>query len=418
MKKTITFVILFVSFYAIGQEKLQLTDLYNLLNTNYPLTLQTTLLEKQHQLDLAIINTENLPKLEFAAQATYQSDVTLIPMVIPNSTIEPPNKDQYKATISVNQLIYAGGLVKASSEAKTAALKTNLKQVEVNLYQLKKQVNAYFFSILLFNEKNDLLLAKKTMLEAKLNEVKAAVKFGVLVPTSDNVIEVELLNIEQQLEEILQNKNSLIKSLAQLIGTPISTTTEFENPTILTNFNRELKRPELELFQLQKDKIESSEKVLSKQNAPSLMGFATGGYGNPGLNMLDNSFQTFYQVGIKLNWTVFDWNANKKQRESLLINKEIADNEAEVFELNTNIQLQQKQTEINKLSGLINSDLEIIELRKKILKSAESQLKNGVITSSAYITEVTNLFEAENNLSKHKIEMLLEKANYNTIKGN
>ena len=35
---------------------------------------------------------------------------------------------------------------------------------------------------------------------------------------------------------------------------------------------------------------------------------ATGGYGNPGLNMLDNSFQTFYTVGVKLYWNVFDWN--------------------------------------------------------------------------------------------------------------
>ena len=33
------------------------------------------------------------------------------------------------------------------------------------------------------------------------------------------------------------------------------------------------------------------------------MGFATGGYGNPGLNVLDNSFQAFYTVGIKLDWT-------------------------------------------------------------------------------------------------------------------
>lgn len=418
MKKIYFLPILFLSISMLSQEKLSLETCYSLLNKNYPLAKQTNLLLKQNELDLTAISTKKLPKLELGAQTTYQSDVTQMPISIPNTTVEAPNKDQYKATLSVNQLIYNGGLIDASKKVSDATLKTQQKQVEVNLYQLKKQINAYFFSILLFNEKNDLLLAKKTMLEAKLNEVKAAVKFGVLVPTSDNVIEVELLNIEQQLEEILQNKNSLIKSLAQLIGTSISTTTEFENPTILTNFNRELKRPELELFQLQKDKIESSEKVLSKQNAPSLMGFATGGYGNPGLNMLDNSFQTFYQVGIKLNWTVFDWNANKKQRESLLINKEIVDNEAEVFELNTNIQLQQKQTEINKLSGLINSDLEIIELRKKILKSAESQLKNGVITSSAYITEVTNLFEAENNLSKHKIEMLLEKANYNTIKGN
>mgnify|MGYP003922769213 FL=1 len=115
MKKTITYVFLFFSMYLIGQEKLQLKDCYNLLDKNYPLAQQSALLEKQYEFDLAVINTENLPKLDFAAQATYQSDVTQIPIVIPNSTIEPPNKDQYKATINVNQLIYAGGIVKASS---------------------------------------------------------------------------------------------------------------------------------------------------------------------------------------------------------------------------------------------------------------------------------------------------------------
>ena len=58
----------------------------------------------------------------------------------------------------------------------------------------------------------------------------------------------------------------------------------------------------------------------------------------------------------------------------------------------------QAQTEIEKLSSFITSDLEIIELRNAVLKSAESQLKNGVITSSAYITELTHLFEDQNML--------------------
>lgn len=418
MKKTFFLLLLFLSISMFSQEKLSLETCYSLLNKNYPLAKQGDLLMKQNELDLAAISTKKLPKLELGAQTTYQSDVTQMPIEIPNTTVEAPNKDQYKATLSVNQLIYNGGLIDATKKVSEANLKEQQKNLEVNLYQLKKHVNAYFFSVILFNEKTDLLQAKKTLLETKLNEVKAGIKFGVLLPTSDNVIEAELLKINQQLEEISLTKNNLIESLAKLIGSPIASDTEFENPSITTNFNTELNRPELELFQLKKEKIQSSENLLSKQNAPNLMGFATGGYGNPGLNMLDNSFETFYQVGIKLNWNIFDWNSNKKQRESLLINKDIVENQEAIFQLNTNIELHQKQTEINKLSSLINSDKEIIELRKKILKSAESQLKNGVITSSAYITEVTNLFEAENSLRTHKIEMLLEKANYNVIKGN
>ena len=131
--------------------------------------------------------------------------------------------------------------------------------------------------------------------------------------------------------------------------------------------------------------------------------------------MLDNSFQTFYTAGIKLNWNVFDWNSNKKQRQSLAINKDIVDNESEIFKLNTNIELNQQQKEIDKIEAFISSDLAIINLRKEVLQTADSQLKNGVITSSAYITELTNLYEDENTLVKHKIQLQLAKANYNII---
>lgn len=101
----------------------------------------------------------------------------------------------------------------------------------------------------------------------------------------------------------------------------------------------------------------------------------------------------------------------------MAINKDILDTETETFKLNTNIELNQQQKEINKIEGFIASDLEIIKLRKDVLKSADSQLKNGVITSSAYITELTNLYEDENTLVRHKIQLQLAKANYNVIKG-
>jgi len=411
------FLMLLVSINTIAQEKLTLEECYTLLNKNYPLTKQSELLTKQNILDLEVIRTGKLPQFDFLAQATYQSDVISIPIIIPGSSIENPNKDQYKATISVNQLIYAGGLINASSDVKVASLKTAQKQVEVNLYQLKKQVNQLYFSILLQQEKYDLLTSKKALLEAKLKEVKAGIKFGVLLPTSDSVLEAELLKTEQQFIEISFNKSSLINTLSELIGTKIITTTYLENSVELTASSNEIKRPELDLFQLKKDEIESSNQLISKQNAPKIMSFATGGYGNPGLNMLDNTFQTFYTVGLKLNWNVFDWNSNKKQRESLLINKEIVDTEETVFKLNTNIALNQQQDEIDKIASFIETDTSIIALRKEIIKTAESQLKNGVITASAYITEITNLYEAENNLSIHKIQLLLAKANYKTTKG-
>lgn len=412
------FIIILITLFAVpieAQQTLTLQECYELATENYPLAKQFQLLETQNQLDHEVISNAKLPQLSLDAQATYQSDVIEVP--IPNSTIEPLNKDQYRATLSVNQLIYNGGATDASLNVKSAQVKTKQKQVEVNIYQLKQRINQYYFSILLTQETNALLKAKQTQLQTKLEEVKTGIKYGVVLPASNKVLEAELLKIKQQFTEVASNKMVLIESLSNIIGQSLDTSTNFQKPLVETKMDTELNRPELELFQLKKEEIVSNEVLIAKQNTPKLLGFATGGYGNPGLNMLDNSFQPFYIVGVKLNWNVFDWNSNKKQRESLSINKDIIDTETETFKLNTNTELNQQQKEIEKIEAFITSDLEIINLRKDVLESADSQLKNGVITSSAYITELTNLYEDENTLIQHKIQLQLAKANYNSIKG-
>ena len=415
MKRLILIFISIATFTGYAQKNITLEECYNLVTQNYPLAKQSQLLEMQYQLDAEAISTAKLPQLNLDAQATYQSDVIEVP--IPNSNIEPLNKDQYRATLSANQLIYNGGLTNASLKVKSAQLKTKQKQVEVNLYKLKQQVNQLYFSILLAQESELLLKAKQAQLEAKLKEVVSGIKYGVILPSSDKVLEAELLKISQQFQEIESNKMVLIETLSSLINKPLDVSTEFQNPLVETQLQEDLNRPELEFFQLKKDEIEHSEALISKQNEPKLLGFATGGYGNPGLNMLDNSFQGFYIVGIKLNWNVFDWNSKNKERESLAINKDIIDTETETFKLNTNIELNKQQKEIEKIEGIIVSDEAIIKLRKEVLQTADSQLKNGVITASAYITELTNLYEDENTLVRHQIQLQLAKANYNIIKG-
>ncbi len=415
MKRIAIILIALFTIPVLGQQAITLQECYDLVTVNYPLAKQSQLLEAQNQLDNEVISNSKLPQFILDAQATYQSDVIEVP--IPNSSIEPLNKDQYRATLSVNQLIYNGGATDASLNVKSAQLKTKQKQIEVSLYKLKQQINQLYFLILLSQETNLLLKAKETQLQAKLKEVKSGVKYGVLLPASDKVLEAELLKINQQFVEVENNKLALIETLSSLIGKTLNNSTAFQKPLVETQLNDEINRPELELFQYKKEEIENSETLIFKQNAPKVLGFASGGYGNPGLNMLDNSFQPFFTVGVKLNWNVFDWNTNKNQRKSLAVNKDIVDNEVEIFKLNTNIELNKQQREIEKIESIISSDLSIIELRKEVLQTADSQLKNGVITSSAYITELTNLYEDENTLVKHKIQLQLAKANYNIIQG-
>ena len=398
-----------------AQQTITLQECYDLVTINFPLAKQSALLKQQHELDLEVISNGKLPQFDLSAQATYQSDVTSVP--IPNAGIEPLNKDQYRATISVNQLIYNGGVINASAQAKSAQLKTQQKQVEVSLYQLKQKVNQLYFSIVLFQKKEALLTEKQNQLQTQLKEVRSGIANGVMLPSSDKVLEAELLKISQQFSEIKNNKIAFAENLSSLISKPLSIETFFEIPLTESVITTALNRPELELFQLKKEEINRNETLISKQKLPKLMGFATGGYGNPGLNMLDNSFQTIYTVGVKLNWTIFDWNSNKKQRESLVITKDLIETEAETFKLNTAIERNNQEKEILNISELIKIDSDIIALRKTVLDATKSQLRNGVITTSAYVIELTNLNEAEISLATHNIQLELAKANYNITTG-
>ena len=203
-----------------------------------------------------------------------------------------------------------------------------------------------------------------------------------------------------------------------MIGTDLQQQVELQRPAVAPVVPDQIsKRPELQLFELQKSQVDLSSDLLAKSKLPKISAFAQGGYGNPGLNMLDNTFNSFFMTGVKLNWNVFDWNKNRKERQSLQIEQNIVESQKETFELNNDMELVNLQSEIDKMEELIQYDEQIIPRFEKMVKTAESQLKNGVITSSAYITEFTNLYEAKSNLALHKIQKLLNQIQYQITQG-
>ncbi|MDV7139857.1 TolC family protein [Maribacter sp. TH_r10] len=409
--------LLFFPFVLIAQQTLTLDECFDRVTKNHPIAEQIALLRTKSNLDLEAINKEKLPQLDINAQATYQSDVTHLPVALPNITVNYANKDQYKATLDASLPIYNGGLIDAKARLEESNTSVGLQEVEVNLYALKSSINELYLSILLIQENRSLLEAKEKQLQTRLKEVKAGVEYGTLLPTSADALVVELLKIKQNYAELDHSKSSLLKRLSFLIGNEINNNIVLQTPTVKITNNPLSQRPELTLFGLQKNQIEKSIQQLSKSKLPKLNAFVQGGYGNPGLNMLDNTFTTYYYTGLRLNWNVFDWNKNKTERQSLAINKDIIDSQEKTFELNNNLELVQIQSEIDKLNEYLTIDQEIIPIRENMVKSAASQLKNGVITSSAYMSEFTDLYEAKSNLNLHRIQLLLQQIKFQITNG-
>lgn len=415
MRNLIIILFLFFGTFLQAQQKLTLEECYNLVDKNYPLAKQSQLLNQKNTFETDVLQKAKLPKVDVNAQATYQSEVTQLPISLPNISVNPANKDQYRATLDFNQLLYNGDLIDANVQLKQMQTKVQQQQIAVNLYPLKSKINYHFMSVLLLQGQNNLLISKRNLLSEKIKEVQSAVKFGALLPSSEHVLEAEILKIKQALTENDFQRIKEIQNLAALTSTAISNDVELVQP--ITTINTNGNRPELELFKLQDQQIDQSKSILSKSNLPKLNAFGQAGYGNPGLNMLNNSFETFYMVGLKMNWNILDWNKSKSEKQALDIAKQVVATEKETFELNNEMQLKELEIEIQKMQKIIETDAEIIALREKIIKVSDSQLKNGVITTSEYIIEVTNLFDAKTNEKIHQTQLELTKVNYQINKG-
>jgi outer membrane protein TolC len=408
---TILLLILTISSYA--QQKLTIEECYAFAEKNYPIAKQTIFLQQKTSFEIDALNKAKLPKIDINAQATYQSDVIGLPTSLPG--VEPINKDQYRATLDVNQLLYNGGMINANTKLKEAQMLTQQQLVAVNLYQLKSRINYSYMMILLWQDQRELLLAKQSTIHSKIKEVKSGVKNGAMLPSSEQVLEAELLKLEQALTENTFQRIKELQNLAGLTSTTIKENSVLERPSTTLETNGV--RPEMKFFELQQDQIEASKNIISKSNLPKLNAFGQAGYGNPGLNMLNNSFDDFYMVGLKLNWNVFDWNKSKSEKQALDIAKEIVTTEKETFETNNQMQLNELQSEISKLETIIKTDSQIILLRDKVVQSSDSQMRNGVITTSEYVTELNQLFDAKTNQKVHQTQLELAKINYQTIKG-
>jgi deoxycytidylate deaminase len=73
--------------------------------------------------------------------------------------------------------------------------------------------------------------------------------------------------------------------------------------------------------------------------------------------------------------------------------------------------------EIVKIETLIPKDEEIVKVRSGIVQTYASQLQNGVITATEYITELHAETEARLNLKIHQVQLVRAQYDYLSTAG-
>jgi len=395
-----------------AQQHWSLDQLLEKAVEHYPATKQKEYVRSLGKENVKILGFNEYPQVSVTGQATYQSEVTKFSF----PGIVSPKPDNYNIGLDLRYPLTEFDVLKSKKEIEEARTELGIQQLDIDLQKVKERVTALYGNILLQKENKKILLVRKSELETQTKKVASAVANGAVLKSNQLVLESEILSTEQKVADIDATLTALTQELSLLTGITIAAENDFVLPAA-DLLQAEINRPEIKLFQSQIGLLTMQDKLLKKENRAKLYLFGQGFYGRPGYNFLNQSFRPYGIAGVGINWNINNSVTQKNKEKTNAINRQIVEQQQTTFELNLQTALLQKQTEINKYQFIISKDQEIVGKRKEILKVASSQLENGAITSTEYITELNAENSAELNLLFHQIQRVIARVQYNSLAG-
>ncbi len=377
---------------------------------NYPLVRQYGLIEKAREYDLSNAGKGYLPQFSLSGKATYQSDVTELPVEVPGVHVKGLPKDQYQVMLEVQQTLWDGGDIRSRKRLTRAASEVEQEKQNVDMYALNDRINQLFFGILLLDEQ----LEQNRLLQDDLGrthtQVSNYIANGIATQSDLDAVSVEQLNTKQRRIELETSRRAYVNMLAAFIGKDISPETALMKPAPEDTGSGEARdnnRPELRWFDARGAQLNVQESMLKTRYMPRLGLFVQGAYGNPGLNMLKNEFSPYYIAGVRMSWNFGSLYTLKNDRRQIDNSRRRIETSRDVFLFNTRLEATQQDAGVVSMRRQMKDDDEIIRLRENIRRAAQAKVENGTLTVTDMLREITNENLARQTKALHEVQLLM-----------
>ena len=385
---------------------------------NYPVIKQYRLVEASRDLTLSNAAKGYLPQVQIAGTATYQNSVTEM-AAKPGQLIDPAElglsdlpKDQYNATLTVNQLVYDGGAIRQARGVARAEAQVQTEQLNVQLYNVRSRVEELYFGILLL----DAQIRQTTLLQEDLrishSSISGMMKGGLANMSDLDAINVEMIKAQQHESSLRNICQTYLNMLSQFIGQKVSDVTTLVCPPADNSVGIFLadmsQRPEMTLYNAQEQLIGRRIKSLNAGLQPKVGLFVQGGYGKPGLNLFKREFNFYYRGGVQLSWDFGNFYTYKNSKRLLKNELNSIDVNRDTFLFNTTLQHESQTGNVTNLRSQIAQDEQIVEIRERICKKSRTRVENGMETVNEMLREINALNEAKETKAYHEIQLVQE----------
>ncbi|MEO7361150.1 MAG: TolC family protein [Gemmatimonadaceae bacterium] len=388
---------------------------------------QIEMLNAQSTLRLQTIRNERLPSFTGSATAQYLSDVASFGSVLGGAlpggiSVPSPYHDQYDASVTAREPLYDATRTKRAA-VENAQAAESAARIHTALWQQRQHVNDAFYVALLNDVQVKSVEAAITDLNARKAAAQQRVDAGSALPSEVLLLDAELLRRKQARTELTVQRSATIAVLASLTGFDIPESailidrSESVDALPTENFASSQARPEYPQFARTRDLVNSRIAELSARDKPKVSAFGRLGYGRPGLNPLGRSFDAYWNAGLQLEWSPFNYGRTRRDVQSLQLQSTIvASDEASFTETVKRATIAQR-AQISALQQSLPMDDSIVVLREHVLRETRLRFDEGEITSADYIARLTELLSAQLDRDARRVRLNEARARYLTTLG-
>lgn len=415
MRKLLTILSIATAGIGFSQNSISLDSCISWSKKNYPLIKQNEVTLQQTEQNEKGIRENWLPKLSFMGQATYNTEV--VQFNFPGMNLKFPH-DAYLTSLSLEQTIIDGGQTKSQHNVEKLSSELTIQQNEVELYKLVERVNQLYVNVLLGRENLRILELYKEDLSNRAKNMKAGVDNGLVLSSSLDELEAEILKTDQNIIESKFQLEGLYKTLTLYIGKPVDESTILtETPIGGTAARIEIQRPEMKIFDLQTKLLDARFKQINVNAIPKVTVGAAGNYGRPGPNFINQELRFFGSANLTLRWNISSLYGLKREKTKVELNKSLVDIQKEAFLFNIQSSLNTQAAQLSALAQMIEKDDVIIEKRHSVTSTATAQMENGKITVVNYLSQLNAELQAKLNKKVHEIRRMNAISTINATSG-
>ncbi len=390
-----------------------LVSLVEAAREHHPTLAKQPLLAQSLKLQTKQLSRAYWPQLSAGASATWQSDVTSLDVPLPGAMISPPPNDQYRATLNLRQTLWDGGAVAGQKGIAEKRTQIEHEKVNVEWYQVHERILQLYFAGVVQQELERQAEKLDAYLDTTIRNAELARNTGVVTERDVLLVQARQIEARAVAADAAAQRERVLRSLEDLSGASLPTGTRLAAKARVCETTQErhpkaegIHRPELRLLAAQAELLGAQDELSRAADRPKLGAFATAGYGRPGLNMLSDSFQTYFVGGIQLTVPLTYLYTGKRntEKEKLAVQRSLLARQQDSVMSKVHVQLESEHAELERLDSAIKLDAQLLQLREGARKQTELQLSLGTATMTELVSDLSEEDRVRSQAAVHRAQ--------------